>query len=182
MKYKTKVINMVAAAGAGKTTTALLLAGQMKRMGLSADYVREFVKNWAYEGRRVRAHEQGIIFENQSENERPMYGNVEYVISDSPLCLSEIYEEHYFNSTTTKGLYDEWVKKHPNVTPIFFEINRTKEYVREGRYETEEQARALDKLISDKVKVIANRLGFEYYNVNYDTATEEVVTISGLKK
>lgn len=180
MKYNTKIINLVGGPGAGKSSVALSLAGKMKMSGMSADYVREFVKNWAYEGRKVQSHEQLEIFHGQSSSERPLYGNVEYAVSDSPLCLSEIYEKHYFGTDLTRGLYYEWMKIFKDVTPIFFKIERSKAYVQEGRYETESQAKEMDVKIHDKISGMCEMIGWKYYTVNYDTAVDEILQILGL--
>lgn len=48
---KTKYINVLGGPGVGKSTTAAYVFSEMKRMGLSVEYVPEVAKDFVWEDR-----------------------------------------------------------------------------------------------------------------------------------
>lgn len=159
----TKVINILAGSGCGKTTTAAGLFYEMKKRGLSCELVQEFVKNWAYEGREIVQEDQFEILIEQYCREQVLYGKVDYIITDSPFILSPVYEKYNYgvNKTEAKAMMLMEEAKNSDVTHLNFLLNRTKPFVKEGRYETEEQAKEIDVAVKDFLWL--NDL--EYYQV-----------------
>jgi cellulose biosynthesis protein BcsQ len=147
----TKVINILAGSGAGKTTTAAGLFYELKKQGVSCELVQEFVKTWAYEGRDIVQTDQALILEKQYAREAVLYGKVDYIITDSPFILSPIYEKFNYDETDTTGpalkLLEE--AKKLGVEHINFLLNRTKNFNPEGRYEDEETAIKIDVAVRD---------------------------------
>lgn len=147
MERITKVINMLGGSGIGKSTTAAGLYHEMKLQGTNVELVREYVKNWAWDGKKVGQYDQIYIFGKQSRSEYMLYGKVDYIITDSPILLSPIYEKYYNNG---ESMIEEAAIKFLNkaknngVEHINFLLERKKQYNPEGRYETEEQAKQVD--------------------------------------
>ena len=147
----TKIINILAGSGCGKTTTAAGLFYEMKKMGLSCELVQEFVKNWAYEGRDIVQSDQALILEKQYAREAILYGKVDYIITDSPFILSPIYEKFNYdeNGTLAPALKLLREANQSGMEHINFLLNRTKGFDPHGRYEDEETAIKIDVAVKE---------------------------------
>ena len=152
MEKKTKVINMLGGSGLGKSTTAAGLYHRMKSDGLNVELVREYVKAWAWTGAKVGQYDQIYIFGKQARSEYMLYGKVDYIITDSPILLSPVYEKFYNNgfSMIEEAALKFLEKADKNgIQHINFLLERKKKFNPEGRYETEEQAKEVDKKVSE---------------------------------
>lgn len=138
---------MLGGSGIGKSTTAAGLYHEMKLQGLNVELVREYVKNWAWDGKKVGQYDQIYIFGKQSRSEYMLYGKVDYIITDSPILLSPVYEKYYNNGESMiEEAAIKFLKKATNngIQHVNFLLERQKEFNPEGRYETEEQAKQVD--------------------------------------
>lgn len=148
----TQVINLFGGSGLGKSTTAAGLFYEMKLRGIRCELVQEYVKKWAWEGTKVGPMDQAYIFGKQGKAESRLYGKVDYIITDSPLLLSPIYETFYTGDSVVlesalkflqKARCDQGVR-HTNLV-----LERNKPFDQRGRYETEEQARRVDTAVKE---------------------------------
>jgi nicotinamide riboside kinase len=160
MEKRTKVINLLGGSGLGKSTTAALLYGEMKNRGWSCELVREFVKEWAWEGRKPDSIGQSIIYGRQLEREALLYGKVDYVVTDSPLILCSVYRSFYYGSDiiTPLVLKDLETLKEKGVEQINFLLDRRKPFRCDGRFEDEATARRVDDAV---------RLFLDYHRMPY---------------
>lgn len=151
---KTIVLNMLGGSGLGKTTTAALTFGELKLLGKSAEYVQEFVKTWAWVGRKIGPTDQGVIYGNQLDRESVLYNRVEFIVTDSPLVLSAVYQKFYTGKDDMSQLItrDLQTAKERNVHHINLLLKRHKAYDPNGRYETEDQAKAVDVAVETYLK------------------------------
>lgn len=138
---------MLGGSGIGKSTAAAGLYHYMKMQGMNVELVREYVKNWAWDGKKIGQYDQIYIFGKQSRSEYMLYGKVDYIITDSPILLSPIYEKFYNNGESM--IEEAAVKfldkaKKNGIQHVNFLLERQKEFNPEGRYETEEQAKQVD--------------------------------------
>jgi nicotinamide riboside kinase len=152
MEKKTKVINMFGGSGCGKSTAAAGLFHQMKLNGENVELVREYVKAWAWAGKKIDMYDQIYIFGKQARSEYSLYGKVDYIVTDSPILLSPIYDKFYNGKD---AIIEEsalkFIKKAQNngIEHINFLLDRQKAFNPEGRYETEEQAIAVDAYVKE---------------------------------
>lgn len=163
----TKVINLLAGSGVGKSTLAAGIFYEMKKRGFNVELVSEFVKKWAWEGKRVGFYDQVYIFAKQAKSEYDLYGKVDYIITDSPLILSPIYEKFYNNglSTVETSAFLHLDKAKSNgIEHINFLVNRSKPFNPKGRFESEETAKRVDVFVKDYL--IEN-------NINYYSLTSK---------
>ncbi len=148
----TVVVNMLGGSGLGKSTTAAGLYHQMKLDGKNVELVREYVKNWAWDGKKIGQYDQIYIFGKQARSEYMLYNKVDYIITDSPIILSPVYEKFYNNGESmieeASIKFLEKAKKN-GVKHINFLLDRKKPFNPEGRYETEEQAKTVDVKVSE---------------------------------
>jgi sugar phosphate isomerase/epimerase len=140
---KTKVINLFAGPGAGKTTTAAKLFAAMKDKGLKVELVQEYVKSWAWEGREIGPLDQIYILAKQLRAESRLYGKVDYIITDSPIELSSYYDKRRNNDSAISNVVDDLLSR-VDVDRLNVFIKRDKPYYQHGRYETEAEAVNID--------------------------------------
>jgi len=138
-----KVINLFGGPGSGKSTTAAGTFFKMKASGNfgKVELVTEFAKDMVYAGRlkELKSNQLYITAKQYHRIER-LRGQVDYVITDSPIIQGVVYTpKNYFPSF--KSLQMELHNSFDNINIL---LNRTKEYKDYGRTQTEEEARALD--------------------------------------
>ena len=95
------VINIYGGPGVGKSTTAAHLFYTLKSMGKTAELVTEFAKElvWHHMGidpqnpvyLSAELSDQLFIFAHQHRRILRLYGQVEYIVTDSPLVNSALY-------------------------------------------------------------------------------------------
>lgn len=138
----TKVINLFAGPGAGKSTTAADLFRLMKNRGVKCELVTEYAKDLAYEGAPL--DNQLYVLAKQDSRQRRLVGKVDYVITDSPLPLSLVYASGFWDNNDFRRLVWGMFRQYDNVC---FRIVRVKPYAAYGRSQTEAEARQLDDVI-----------------------------------
>lgn len=133
----TKIINLFAGPGAGKSTTAAGLFFEMKLMNLKCELITEYAKELTYAGDFVNLSSPIHMLDAQYRRQKNALGQVEYIITDSPILLPMIYsKEKEYISEFRKIAVSHW-NEFKNVN---FFINRTKEYQAYGRNESEYEA------------------------------------------
>lgn len=138
-----KAINLHAGPGTGKSTTAAGLFALMKHEGYKVELVTEYAKELCYEGTLAGA-DQIDIFVEQWRRMRRLEGQVDYVITDSPLMFSLIYHE----PKSGEGWYRDAVLHAYNQFDNFnVFLRRVKPYQAFGRLQDEDGARELDERI-----------------------------------
>jgi hypothetical protein len=149
----TQVINLFGGSGLGKSTTAAGLFYEMKLRGLHCELIREYVKQWAWDGTKIGPFDQVYIFGKQAKTESRLYGKVEFAVTDSPLLLSPIYESFYTGDSVVSEAALKFLRKAADtgVQHHNFILERHKPFDTRGRYETEETARKVDEHVKAKL-------------------------------
>lgn len=153
---KTMVINFFGGPGAGKSTAALITAGELKKhKDLTVEYVSEFAKDLIYEGKvellNGTVKNQRYLYEKQKERIDRLLGKVDIIITDSPIILSHVYLKE-------KGKAADEFKKQmlaDNSKYINFNVcieRASDAFEQEGRIHDENQSKALDNTIEDFLK------------------------------
>ena len=136
----TKVINFFAGPGAGKSSSAYVLAGIMKWRQISCELVTEYAKDLVWQNSLEVLQNQIYVFSKQYQKMYRLQNKVDYIITDSPLLLSL-----YYDKNTTKGLESIVLETMEKFENINFFISREKPYWKEGRLQTEQEAVEIDK-------------------------------------
>lgn len=165
-------INLLGGPGSGKSTTAAWLFSVLKEHHISVELVTEYVKSWACQKRQVTSFDQIYLLGKQMQYEyRFLNAGIQNIVTDSPVFLSAIYAEVYYKelniSKPILELVDAYEKQFPSVN-IF--LNRqNKPYHQEGRYQTYEQAKEIDKLIRSN---LVAKPEWTTHFVDYNNRTE----------
>jgi hypothetical protein len=141
----TKVINFWAGPGTGKSSCAADLFAEMKWAGHNVELIDEYAKVKTWEKHMNILEDQMYISAKQNRKIERLQGQVDWVITDSPLlmCIPYIpkgYCSHF------KPLIREMFNRYDNIN---YFLVREKAYNPVGRNQTEQEARALDTQIKD---------------------------------
>ena len=143
---KLKVISLFAGPGAGKSTCAAGLFARMKRLRFSVELVTEYAKDLTYEKSFSKLSNQLHVLAEQNYRIARLQDQVEYVITDSPIPLSLIYckpEDQHWLEPLVANLWLEYDNY------AFIVKRSAAPYVKHGRNQSEEEARALDARIHE---------------------------------
>ena len=131
----TKLIEIYAGPGAGKSTLAAQLFTRYKTFSTySVELVQEAAKEQAWLGHPIC---QSDVFFEQARRVDRLMGNVDIIITDSPLALSGYYGGAKWDELAD-SIYQSWLREQHTITKVF--LSRTKPFDPRGRYQTEEQA------------------------------------------
>lgn len=144
---ETTVINLVGGPGSGKSTTAAGVFYNLKKRGIECEMSLEFAKDKVWEESFRMMDNQYYIFGKQHHRLWRLVGKVPFVITDSPLIISSIYDSE--KSEGFKMFVGEQFKKYNNV--VYF-IERDKNYVQTGRIQTQEESECIDVEIQELLK------------------------------
>jgi nicotinamide riboside kinase len=135
-----KVINIFGGPGAGKSTTAAGLFFEMKKKQIQVELVTEYAKDMTWEKRHNVLSDQLYILAKQNRRIQRLIGQVEYVITDSPLPIGLVYADPDYFKTFEPMVLELWNSYHN----INFLIGRDFEYQTDGRNQTADEAVEVD--------------------------------------
>ena len=160
----TTIVNLYGGPGTGKSTSAAYLYYKLKNANRNVELIREYVKDWAWEGRAISAYDQVYLLGKQARRESLLYGKVEVIVTDSPLIQQICYAERYAPSLAlciremVFAFNNQAVQDGHRMLHVF--LKRTKPYSASGRFQTEEQARYMD----DGIQEVLRRYRVTYTN------------------
>ncbi len=184
-----KIICLYGGPGSGKSTTAAGLFYRLKCEGFNAEMNREYVKEWAWEGREIKPGDQTYYFAKMARKERIyMEAGIDVIITDSPLILTHFYGmkfdefEQKANTSLVMLKHHHEICKHYGYKIEHFIINRNKPYNPKGRYQDEETAKSFDSEI--KQLLLDKNIKFtEIYGVNPDNIVQTIIDrINGVQE
>lgn len=176
----TILINMLGAPSSGKTSLSAKLFAQLKAMDLNAEYTSEYVKGWAWEGKKVGPFDQFYIFGKETHNQSRLFDKVDFIISDSPVMLTAFYHYYYNGNEALNEACHNFYKmaEKAGVKVVSFFLPRKKKYVAKGRYQTEEES---NKLAVDLKEWLA-REGYDYAELQCSDKERINVVLEKLKE
>ena len=163
---RTLVVNFAAGSGTGKSTTAASVFARLKRVGVNCELALEFAKEKTWERNTKIFDDQCYILGKQNWKLHRLQGEVDVVITDSPLFLSLAYNTRYMN---LDKFALEAFNQYYNLN-IF--LNRSKDYEPKGRHQTLEEAKQLDEEIKELMD--SNRIPYHTFN----TTEEDEIRIT----
>ena len=159
----TLVVNCFAGPGAGKTTCAWEVAAELKKKGINCEYVPEYPKELVWEKKFDLLKNQEHIFSEQAKRLMRLRGQVEVIVTDSPILMNHVYGENN-SKEFTKRIDDEY-NKYYNFN-LF--ISRGKGFQQEGRVQNLEESKELDMKIRNMLDCKHLYYGvYKHENVKY---------------
>lgn len=151
-KLKTLRVNLYGGPGVGKSTTSHWLMTKLKDEGFDVEFVQEAVKLWAHQGLVPTEYDQVEFLAAQMKAEYQwVQAGIDMLVTESPLLLSGVYASHDLASSI-KGIAYAFENTHPGIHIL---LDRgDKPFKRSGRFQTHEQALALDKKIEEELNVM----------------------------
>lgn len=158
-----RVINLLGSSGAGKSTTALGLAYELKKRGVKVEYVNEHAKDLVFAGcSHLLTNQIQVFAEQYTKMLVRMDKGLDFLVTDSPLILAAFYGEKYKSSS--KELDELIFSEFNKFDNINFFLNRTVTFDPVGRVQNEEESDADSKLL--KGFLIRNNVLAEEHNSN----------------
>ena len=147
---ETKIINLFGPSGCGKSTGSAYIFSQLKLHGISCELVPEYAKDKVWEGNEeiFKPENQTYILGKQFYRISRLIGKVKYIITDSPILLSNVYNK----SDILKLHFEDAVRDcHKSLNNINYFIKRVKPFDPSGRKEKtqEESDKYIDKILSE---------------------------------
>lgn len=147
--HDTLLLNAFGGPGAGKSTASLSIAGELKKLGYLAEYVPEYSKELVWEENWElldgSAQHQLAILEEQMRRVDRLEGKVDFIITDAPILLNQIY-----NNELTPQYKKMLEILHGQYETYNFVVQRNpSEFEMEGRIHNLEQSRQKDQEILD---------------------------------
>ncbi len=156
----TYVINLIGGPGIGKTTISALLFAQLKIDGYICEYVQEYAKKLVWTCDFDTLNNQYIVSKTQCELLKHINGRVDFIITDGPLIHGIYYNRYNTHNTSNVANVDTFIQKNiaefRNINIVMGRVDRP--YERDGRIESEEESRAIDRIMVD----ILNEYGHKY--------------------
>lgn len=143
MNNKTLVVSMYGGPCSGKSTMTSRVFADLKDLGINCEIASEYAKDATWQKSFHILSNQLYIFAKQQHRIWRLDGQVDVILTDSPLLNSVIY-----GSDKSTDLFKELVYEEHNKRPkldIF--LKRVKKYNPSGRSQTEDEAKELDILI-----------------------------------
>lgn len=135
MNTKTLVLNLFGGPGSGKSTAAAGIFSELKWRSVECELATEFAKDLVWEKRQFTFSNQIYLFAKQHHRIFRLLGQVDVVITDSPILLSPIYDVD-----RKKTLEDLVVSEFNLCNNYNVFLRRAKNYNPKGRNQTESQA------------------------------------------
>ena len=163
---KTILINLFGGPGISKSTTATGVFSILKMHDIDCEYVPEFAKDLVWEDRLKSLKNQIYIFSKQYHRLWRLNGVVDIIITDSPLLFTLVYD----NDSKADSFKNMVKEVHSSFDNLNFLLTRCKKYNPNGRYQTEDEAKEVDK----KIVGMLDQNGIMYNKV---TGTHNAVNI-----
>jgi nicotinamide riboside kinase len=171
-----RIICLWGGPGTGKSTTAAGVFSGLKKLNYNVELNREYIKDWVWEKRELIDGDQVYITAKQARKERIyMKQGLDFIITDSPLALTTFYGNIYDKYEKEHGACKQIVKQHwsfcrdHGYKVDHFFLTRAMEYQAAGRFQTEEQAKALD----IQLKTFLKEYPINYVEVACDENVED---------
>lgn len=168
---KLKVLNLYGGPSTGKSTVAAGVFSLLKFRGVNCEYVTEYAKDLTWERNGdslpLPLMAQEYVFAHQHYRLRRLIGKASLAITDSPLLLSHVYNNHELPSL--RMVIDEAYDLYDNFNVVLQRTDRP--YNPTGRNQTETEAMTLDAVVTGEL----HRRGAPYVVIDANEGSLELI-------
>ncbi len=162
------VINFLGEPSCGKSTAATYVFSRLKMLGISCEYVSEFVKDKVYENNKIVVKHQEYVFGKQSFKIDRVAGKVDVIITDSPLILSALYNN---DDSLGEHFNDVVVHKFNTYDNYNYLLTRKHKYENNGRFQDEEQSKQL----RSNLKSLLSKYNIKFLEINSNIENHNII-------
>jgi adenylate kinase family enzyme len=139
----TLIINFFGGPGLGKSTLSASLFGRLKMEHVDCELVQEAAKSHTWQKNWAALSNQFYVTAQQHHSQHILVGQVDAVITDSPIILGLFYykEDNLKIKDAFTTFLVETFKRQNNLNIL---IKRKKKYNPNGRNQTEKEAKNID--------------------------------------
>jgi len=181
----TKIVNLFGGPGIGKSSIASGLTHKLKKRHISCDNPYEFPKELAWDKNTEAVKDQLYVIANQHRGITRSWGEVDFIVVDSPLLLAPVYKTFYSDKPYYPSMFygkefDRFIislhNQYDNINILLKRDEKT--FENRGRYQTLQQSILLDNLIKDTLDSYSQK----YYIVDInDKPIKSILKILNLK-
>lgn len=169
---KALVVNLFGQPGAGKSTASAYVFSKLKMDHVNAELVTEFAKDKTWEHNHMVLANQFYVFGKQAFRLDRVVSQVDVVITDSPLLLSNYYAGNDSAMENFKRACVDLFKSYDNLN---FFLRRVKPYNPIGRSQTEFESDLIAwELVEMLDKECVNYSVYDGCQEDYDKIYEKV--------
>jgi len=179
-------ISIFGASCSGKSTFSMHLCSRLKRAGYNAEFVPEYIKEFAIRGVQIASWDQLSIFSSQVNAEYSrLVNNKNLIVTECPILLSAFYAEFYQCPGAAEMI--ELAKQFDQTFPSYnlLMVPNFYGYNKENRYHTQAQARQIHFALVDFLNKHLSQNNYTPIKLdklhNNCTAIEEVLKTYGYK-
>ncbi len=145
--YPTKVINVIGGPGCEKSLFSAAIVLFLNLHSKSVETIPDFAKLLVWQKNFEVLKNQYFIAQRQYEMLNLLDGQVQFLVTECSQPQMMYYNENYLDNICDIGKTNtqilEWYHQHNNVNIL---VERSdKNYIRTGRFQDEDQARAIDR-------------------------------------
>lgn len=155
------LVNLYGGPGCGKSTGMAYIFSHLKMAGVNCEMVPEFAKELVWEERFKTLSDQIYVFGKQQKRISMLDGQVDVVITDSPLLLSL-----YYGKSLSDSFKQLVIDTYNQYDCMNYMLRRIKEYNPKGRMQTEDEAKDIDSHLFDLL--FDNNFGYSIVDGSQD--------------
>lgn len=168
MDKKVCSINLFGPPGVGKSTLAAFVFAKLKMIGVNCELVTEFAKDKVWEKNNEALSNQIYIFAKQYYRMSRCTGQVDVIITDSPLFLGPFYNKDPEIDEPLKQLARVITERYDNLN---YFLRRVKKYNPVGRLQSEEESDQY----GVKIKEMLKAYGVPFTEIDGDLMSADIV-------
>ena len=166
------IINLFGGPCTGKSTVAAGVFFELKKKRVQCELVPEFAKGLTWENRQQALRNQIYVVGEQMQHIERCTGEVEVIVMDTSILLGAIYQPAHYPTSFSDALLD----LYNQMNNVSFNLMRSFPYDPVGRNQTEEEAAAIDPLVTEWLS--KHHVEFDSLRARHpDSASDEMTHI-----
>jgi adenylate kinase family enzyme len=143
MSKNTLIVNCFGGPGTGKSTTAAGIFHMLKSNDIDSELISEFAKDKTWEKNHVALSNQFYVSANQHHKQHVLTGQVDVIITDSPLIIGLFYYKEP-NPRIKKPFIDFILESFNSQNNLNIFLRRKKKFNPNGRNQNEAECKNID--------------------------------------